>query len=152
MTLWCILDEPSLRPSMKKVVLMLEGTVVIADPLSRSVPSGVWMKVDVYSFGIMLLEILCRRKSVDYNLPEKEAILEEWAYHYFECGELGKLVKEGEVDKKQLERITKVTLWCILDEPALRPSMKKVVLMLEGTVDIPNPPSRSVPSGVWSKE
>ena len=110
------------------------------------------VKVDVYSFGIVLLEIICCWKSVDYNLPEKEAILEEWAYHYFECGELGKLVKEEEVDKKQLERITKVTLWCILDQPALRHSMKKVVLMLEGTVDIPNPPSRSVPFGVWSKE
>ena len=101
---------------------------------------------------IVLLEVICRQKSVDYNLPEKEAIVEEWAYHFFECGELGKLVKEEEVDKKQLERITKVTRWCILDEPSLHPSMKKVVLMLEGMVDIPDPPSRSVPSAVWSKQ
>ena len=100
----------------------------------------------------MLLEVICRQKSVDCNLPEKEAIVEEWAYHFFECGELGKLVKKEEVDKKQWERITKMTLWCILDEPSLRPSMKKVVLMLEGTVAIADPLSRSVPSGVWSKQ
>ncbi|KAH7566015.1 hypothetical protein JRO89_XS08G0062800 [Xanthoceras sorbifolium] len=46
-----------------------------------------------------------------------------------------------EVEAKQLERIIKVALWCILDEPSLRHSMKKVLLMLEGTVDIPTPPN-----------
>ncbi|KAF3960111.1 hypothetical protein CMV_015153 [Castanea mollissima] len=91
-------------------------------------------------------------KCVDYNVAEEEAILEEWAYHCFECGELGKLVNEEEVDKKQLERITKVALWCILYEPSLRPSMKKVLLMLEGTLDIPDPPSRSIPPSVWGNE
>ncbi|KAK7813453.1 g-type lectin s-receptor-like serine/threonine-protein kinase lecrk3, partial [Quercus suber] len=40
-----------------------------------------------------------------------------------------------------LEKMTNVALWCILDEPSLRPSMKKVLLMLEGTIDIPIPPS-----------
>ena len=113
---------------------------------------SVTVKIDVYSFGIVLLEIICRRKSVDSNVAEEEGILEEWAYHCFECGELGKLVNEEEVDKKQLERITKVALWCIQYEPSLRPSMKKVLQMLEGTVDIPDPPSRSIPSSVWGKE
>ncbi|KAF3971494.1 hypothetical protein CMV_004917 [Castanea mollissima] len=37
--------------------------------------------------------------------------------------------------------MVKVGLWCVLDEPSLRPSMRKVLLMLEGTVDIPIPPS-----------
>uniref|UniRef100_A0A2N9IER8 non-specific serine/threonine protein kinase n=1 Tax=Fagus sylvatica TaxID=28930 RepID=A0A2N9IER8_FAGSY len=111
----------------------------VAPKWHRKMP--VTVKVDVYSFGMMLLEIICCRKNVHYDLSEEEAILEEWVYHCFECGELGKLVNEEEVDKKQLERIVKVALWCILDEPSLRPSMKKVLLMLEGTVDIPIPPS-----------
>ncbi|XP_059431453.1 G-type lectin S-receptor-like serine/threonine-protein kinase LECRK1 [Corylus avellana] len=101
----------------------------------------VTVKVDVYSFGIVLLEIICCRKSVDQNLPEEEAILEEWAYQCFESGELGRLVNNEMVDKRQLERMVKVGLWCILDEPSLRPSIKKVLLMLEGTIDIPVPPS-----------
>ena len=46
-----------------------------------------------------------------------------------------------EVDKKQLERMVKVGLWCILDDSSLRPSIKNVLLMQEGTVDIPIPPS-----------
>ncbi|KAM3749459.1 hypothetical protein ACB098_05G186400 [Castanea mollissima] len=102
---------------------------------------GVTTKADVYSFGIVLLELICHRKSVDWDLPEEEAILEEWAYYCFEARELSKLVSGKEVDQRQLERMVMVGLWCILDEPSLRPSMKKVLLMLEGTVDIPIPPS-----------
>ena len=78
---------------------------------------------------------------MDCNLPEKEAILEELVYNCFECGELSNLVNDEDVDKTQLERMVKVALWCILDQPSLRPSMKKVLLMLEGTMDIPSPPN-----------
>ncbi|KAJ9704013.1 hypothetical protein PVL29_005343 [Vitis rotundifolia] len=102
---------------------------------------AVTVKADVYSYGILLLETICCRRNVDWSLPEEEAILEGWVYHCFEAGELGKLVGDEEVDKRQLERMVKVGLWCILDEPSLRPSMNKVLLMLEGTVDIPVPPS-----------
>ncbi|KAK4845911.1 hypothetical protein QYF36_010547 [Acer negundo] len=81
------------------------------------------------------------RGSSDQSLPEEQVILEEWVYECFEDGELGQLVGDEEVEQKQLERIIKVALWCILDEASLRPSMKKVLLMLEGTVDIPTPPN-----------
>ena len=99
------------------------------------------IKVDVYSFGIVLLELICYRKNVDWNLLEEETILEEWAYHCFEAHGLGKLVSGKEVDKRQLERMVKVGLWCILDDPSLRPTIKKVLLMLEGNLDILIPPS-----------
>ncbi|KAM3750313.1 hypothetical protein ACB098_04G027700 [Castanea mollissima] len=100
----------------------------------------VTVKVDVYSFGIVLLEIIFCRKSVDSNLPEEEAILEEWVYSCFECGELDKLLYDEEVDKRHFERMVKVAFWCILEAPSLLPSMKKVLLMLEGIADIPIPP------------
>ena len=63
------------------------------------------VKVDVYSFGIVLSEIICCRKSVDCNLLEEEAILEEWTYSCFESGEIGKLVNDEEIDKRQFERM-----------------------------------------------
>ncbi|KAK6125610.1 hypothetical protein DH2020_040646 [Rehmannia glutinosa] len=101
----------------------------------------VTVKADVYSYGIVLLEIICCRRSVDWKVSEDEAILEEWVYNCYEAGEIGKLVGDEIVDNKKLERMVKIGIWCIQDEPSLRPSMKKVLLMLEGTVDIPVPPS-----------
>ena len=51
-----------------------------------------------------------------------------------------------EVDKMSLEKMVKVGLWCIQDDLALRPSMKSIVLMLEGITEIPVPPCPITPS------
>lgn len=101
----------------------------------------VTVKVDLYSFGILLLEIICCRRNVELSLPEEEVVLDQWVYDCFEAGKLCKLTGDEKVDRGKLERMVKLGLWCIQDDPSLRPSMKKVVLMLEGTVDIPIPPS-----------
>ncbi|GFY91236.1 receptor-like protein kinase 1 [Actinidia rufa] len=131
-----------LKPDQNKTFTAIRGTKgYVAPEWHRKLP--VTIKADVYSFGIMLLEIICCRKCLEWSLPEEEAVLETWVYDCFEVRELHKLVGDEEVDKKKLERMVKVGLWCIQDEPSLRPSMKKVVLMMEGTVEIPVPPSPS---------
>ncbi|XP_017972495.1 PREDICTED: G-type lectin S-receptor-like serine/threonine-protein kinase LECRK1 [Theobroma cacao] len=114
----------------------------VAPEWHKKVP--ITVKADVYSFGIVLLEIICCRRSVDCKLSENEAILEEWVYRCFETEDLGKLVGDREeVDCKQLKRVLSIGLWCIQHEPSLRPSMKMVQLMLEETVDVPLPPPAS---------
>ncbi|KAM5577605.1 G-type lectin S-receptor-like serine/threonine-protein kinase LECRK3 [Rosa sericea] len=129
-----------LQPEQTRTTTGIRGTKgYVAPEWHRKMP--VTVKADVYSFGIVLLEILCCRRNVDWSLPHDEAILDELVYHYFESGELTKLVGDENIDRRQLERVIKVGLWCIQDEPSLRPSMKKVLLMLEGTVEIPVPPS-----------
>jgi hypothetical protein len=99
------------------------------------------VKADVYSYGIVLLEIVCCRRNMDVNesRPE-EIVLSTWVYKCFVARELNKIVGGEEADKTTLENMVKVGLWCIQDEPALRPSMKSVVLMLEGITDISIPP------------
>ncbi|XP_021692398.2 G-type lectin S-receptor-like serine/threonine-protein kinase LECRK3 [Hevea brasiliensis] len=129
-----------LKPDQTKTFTGIRGTRgYVAPEWHRKLP--VTVKADVYSFGIVLLEIACCRRNVDQNLPEIESILVDWVYHCFEAGEMDKLVGDEEVDKRLMDRMIKVGLWCTLDEPSIRPSMKKVLLMLEGTVDIPVPPS-----------
>ncbi|OAY36047.1 G-type lectin S-receptor-like serine/threonine-protein kinase LECRK1 [Manihot esculenta] len=130
-----------LKPNQTKTFTGIRGTRgYVALEWHRNLP--VTVKADVYSFGVVLLEIICCRRHVDHDLPEMESILVDWVYNCFEGGEIEKLVSDDEeVDMKQMDRMIKVGLWCTLDEPSIRPSMKKVVLMLEGTVDIPMPPS-----------
>ncbi|KAM5563576.1 hypothetical protein ABKV19_018286 [Rosa sericea] len=106
------------------------------------------VKADIYSFGIVLLEILCCRRNIEVNVSTTdEMILSSWVSECFAAGELDKLVEDDEnVDLKTLERMVKVGLWCVQDDPALRPFMKNVILMLEGTMDIPVPPCPELPS------
>ncbi|GAU50235.1 hypothetical protein TSUD_194700 [Trifolium subterraneum] len=54
--------------------------------------------------------------------------------------EVNKLVPWEVIDKNVMENIVKVALWCIQDDPLIRPTMKGVVLMLEGITDIAIPP------------
>ncbi|XP_058188059.1 G-type lectin S-receptor-like serine/threonine-protein kinase LECRK3 [Rhododendron vialii] len=144
---WCAkisdfgLAKLSKAPDQTKTFTGIRGTRgYVAPEWHRRLP--ITVKADVYSFGVVLLEIICGRKCLDWSRSEDEAVLENWVYDCYETGELGKLVgEEEEVDMKKLERMVKVGLWCIQDEPSLRPSMKKVLLMIEGTVDVPTPPS-----------
>ncbi|KAK7835426.1 g-type lectin s-receptor-like serine/threonine-protein kinase rlk1 [Quercus suber] len=76
---------------------------------------------------------------VNVSKPE-EIVLSTWVYNCFVARELDKIVGNEEVDKRTLENMVKVALWCIQDEPILRPSMKSVVLMLEGITDVAVPP------------
>ncbi|XP_056168073.1 G-type lectin S-receptor-like serine/threonine-protein kinase LECRK3 isoform X1 [Syzygium oleosum] len=126
-----------LKPDQTNTMTRIRGTRgYVAPEWHKNLP--VTVKADVYSFGIVLLEIICCRRSVDWSLPDDEAVLEEWVYSCFQAHELEKLVDDELIDKRKLERMVKVALWCILEEPSLRPSMRKVLLMLEGTVDIPS--------------
>ncbi|KAF4384163.1 hypothetical protein F8388_001401 [Cannabis sativa] len=128
-----------LMPDQTRTYTGLRGTRGYWAPeWHRNMP--ITVKVDVYSYGIMLLEIVCCRRSVDMDVPENEVVLANWVYDCFVGGEMGKLVHEEDVESNELKKMIKLGLWCIQDEPSLRPSMKKVCMMLEGIVDIPTPP------------
>ncbi|KAL8091178.1 hypothetical protein AgCh_040327 [Apium graveolens] len=112
----------------------------------RNIP--VTVKVDVYSFGVLLLEIICCRRSVEnFELGGGKDILTDLAWDCFREGRLGDLVeieKEDESIKwNELGRFVMVGIWCIQEDPSLRPTMRKVSQMLEGVVDVPYPPCPS---------
>ncbi|XP_058099187.1 G-type lectin S-receptor-like serine/threonine-protein kinase LECRK4 [Magnolia sinica] len=111
----------------------------LAPEWQKNTPISV--KADVYSYRIVLLEIICCRRYIELEVPDNEIVLSEWVYSCFVGGELRKLLGGEEVEGKILDRMVKVGLWCIQDEPALRPSMKNVILMMEGNMDMPIPPS-----------
>ncbi|CAN4114040.1 unnamed protein product [Withania somnifera] len=106
--------------------------------------SQVTVKVDVYSFGIMLLEIItCRKNYENEESYGAEAILTDWVLDCFQEGKLEVLVgsdSEALNGKKQLERFVMVGIWCIQEDPSTRPTMRKVCQMLEGSVEVTIPP------------
>ncbi|GLT55867.1 hypothetical protein SLA2020_289530 [Shorea laevis] len=101
-------------------------------------------KVDVYSYGVMLLEIICCRKSYEVEREnEEEVILTDWVYDCYKERRLDKVVENDEEainDMTKVERLVMVAIWCIQEDPSLRPSMRKVTHMLEGVVQVPMPP------------
>ncbi|KAF8411662.1 hypothetical protein HHK36_004220 [Tetracentron sinense] len=129
-----------LMPNQTRTFTGVRGTGgYLAPEWQKNAPIS--MKADVYSFGVVLLEIVCCRSNMEVNVSTAdEIILSGWVYKCFVARELDKLVGEEEVDLKMLVRMVKVGLWCIQDEPDLRPSMKNVILMLEGIMDVPVPP------------
>ncbi|KAG5250060.1 G-type lectin S-receptor serine/threonine-protein kinase [Salix suchowensis] len=103
------------------------------------------VKVDVYSFGVILLEIICCRRSVDLEMGEAEnPVLTDWAYDCYVNGTLDVLIgddTEAMNDMSTLERLLKVGIWCIQEEPSIRPTMRKVTQMLEGVIEVPAAPN-----------
>ncbi|KAH9306290.1 hypothetical protein KI387_010694 [Taxus chinensis] len=105
-------------------------------------------KSDVYSFGMLLLEMAGRRRNIDVRASRSSQLyFPEWAFKLIEKGELETRLKErgstemGSEDEEKVRRMTKVGLWCIQYNSNDRPSMDRVVQMLEGNGDdVTNPP------------
>ncbi|CAN1263456.1 G-type lectin S-receptor-like serine/threonine-protein kinase LECRK3 [Linum perenne] len=101
----------------------------VAPEWFRNMP--VTAKVDVHSFGILLLELVCCRYKIELEAEhEEEVILAEWAYECYSKGKLKRLVNndlDALADMGKVERFVKVAIWCIQDDPSMRPGMKKVV-------------------------
>ncbi|XP_044476472.1 G-type lectin S-receptor-like serine/threonine-protein kinase LECRK3 [Mangifera indica] len=101
-------------------------------------------KVDVYSYGVMLLEIICCRRCVEMEAEEeRREILIDWVYDCYVEGRLDVLVNEDETalaDKCRLQKWLMVAIWCIQEDPSERPTMKMMLHMLEGYLEVPKPP------------
>ncbi|SPT15848.1 unnamed protein product [Triticum aestivum] len=108
---------------------------------------GITSKVDVYSFGVILLELVCCRRNVELEIADEErSILTYWANDCYRCGRIDLLVEgddEANFNIKKAERFVAVALWCLQEEPTMRPTMLKVTQMLDGAVQIPTPPDPS---------
>ncbi|XP_028779261.1 G-type lectin S-receptor-like serine/threonine-protein kinase SD2-5 [Neltuma alba] len=103
-------------------------------------------KSDVYSYGMVLLEIIGGRKNYDPNESSEKSHFPTFAYKMMEEGKLKDLLDSKLKIDENDERFhiaIKVALWCIQEDMSLRPSMTKVAQMLEGLCTVPKPPSSS---------
>ncbi|PHT52086.1 G-type lectin S-receptor-like serine/threonine-protein kinase RLK1 [Capsicum baccatum] len=128
-----------LRKDQTQTTIKIRGTRgYVAPEWFRNMP--ITVKVDMYSFGILLLELICCRKSCKQDVAnENEMILAEWSCDCYRRKELHLLAGDDEEAVEDIEMFKKllmVAIWCIQENPALRPSMKKVMLTLEGSVEV----------------
>lgn len=105
-------------------------------------PSPVTYKCDVYSFGMLLFEIVGRRRNLDISVGESQEWFPRWVWDKFENAQLEVVASVcgiREEDREKAERMCKVALWCVQYRPEARPPMSKVVKMLEEEMEIAPP-------------
>ncbi|XP_047945250.1 cold-responsive protein kinase 1-like [Salvia hispanica] len=96
-------------------------------------------KADVYSFGVLLMEIVSGRSHRDKRLPAGAQNLLEMAWTLYEKGLLSELVDssvEGEANIDEACRYLKIGFLCTQVMPKTRPAMSEVAKMLKGEIDV----------------
>ncbi|KAF8026037.1 hypothetical protein BT93_F2758 [Corymbia citriodora subsp. variegata] len=96
-------------------------------------------KADIYSFGVLLVEIVSGRCNTNTRLPAGEQFLLERTWELYERKELVGLVDtslNGDFDAEEACKFLKIGLLCTQDNFKRRPSMSTVVKMLTGEVGV----------------
>lgn len=127
-----------LKKDQAHTITGIRGTKgYVAPEWFKSVP--VTTKVDVYSYGILLLELIFCRRCFEAKMEhESRMVLAEWAYDCYHGGRINELVEGDDEASSNIEGIKKslkIALWCIQEDPSLRPSMNKVVQMIKEALD-----------------
>ncbi|KAL7166177.1 hypothetical protein ACSBR2_036953 [Camellia fascicularis] len=100
-------------------------------------------KCDVYSFGMLLFEIVGRKRNTIIVGTDSMDFFPKHVWDKFEKGELGAMILScgiEENNREKAERMAMVALWCVQDSPQERPPMSVVVKMLEGEMEVKPPP------------
>ena len=90
-------------------------------------------KSDVYSFGVVLMELVTGKKPIEAEYGENKDIV------YWVCSKLNNkesvlsLVDSSILEpyKEETIKVLKIAIMCTSKLPALRPTMRRVVKMLE---------------------
>ncbi|XP_023755157.1 receptor-like protein kinase FERONIA isoform X1 [Lactuca sativa] len=123
---------PTNQPSTY-VNTLVKGTFGYLDP-NYFTTGRLTRKSDVYAFGVVLLEVLCRKRAVDRSLDEEQWGLVTWAQGSIKEGSLKNIVDSeirGQISTKCLKEFSRIVERCLLSNPKQRPTMAEVVVSLD---------------------
>ncbi|KAL5793587.1 hypothetical protein ACOSP7_002181 [Xanthoceras sorbifolium] len=102
--------------------------------------SKITVKADIYSFGIVLLEVVSARRNLDSSRSESSCHLLKLLQTKAEENRLLDIVENLEentqIVREEMIRMIKIGAWCLQDDPTKRPSMSTVVKVLEGVMEV----------------
>lgn len=125
-----------------RVLTTMRGTVGYLAP-EWITGTAITTKADVFSYGMMLFEIISGRRNVEQRQDGTVDYFPSTAVNLLFDGDLKSAVDSqlgGNADMAEVERACKVACWCVQDAESARPSMGMVVQVLEGLVDVNVPP------------
>ncbi|KAK3432943.1 hypothetical protein EUGRSUZ_D00460 [Eucalyptus grandis] len=125
-------------------------TTILAGTMGYMAPDCVYTgkaskESDVYSFGIVLLEIACGRKAVEPRAEESQVLLVDWVRELYGIGRVLDAAESKlstNFDEKQLECLMVVGLWCSHPDHTARPSIREALNVLNFNAPLPSLPSK----------
>ncbi|KAL3684365.1 hypothetical protein R1sor_002387 [Riccia sorocarpa] len=97
-------------------------------------------KLDVYSYGVLVLEIISGRRCINLRSPvEEEVYLRTWAFRLYVENKLLDLAAKDLVtgsNREQVLSVLRTALLCLQEDPSKRPAMSQVVSMLTGSTQV----------------
>ncbi|KAL3504410.1 hypothetical protein ACH5RR_034251 [Cinchona calisaya] len=101
-------------------------------------------KTDIYSFGVVVLEVVSGRRPVD----EKRTLITDWVWELWEKGKIIQAADprmKGCFNRRIMERMLMVGLHCAHPDHEKRPTMREAARMLQGEAPLPPlPPMRPI--------
>ncbi|GLT98025.1 hypothetical protein SLE2022_155560 [Rubroshorea leprosula] len=107
---------------------------------------------DIYSFGVVALEIACGRRSIEPRYDEDQASLVAWAWQAYGNQRLLDVVDKKlstDFDMREMECLLIIGLWCAHPIRNMRPSIKQAMQVLNFEAALPNLPSE-MPAPVYN--
>ncbi|KAM3395766.1 hypothetical protein P3S68_004772 [Capsicum galapagoense] len=121
-----------------QVMTMMRGTPGYLAPEWLS--GIITEKVDVYSFGIVILEILSGRRHFEASETEDQQVMVNLFRKKAEEGQLADLIDKHSEDmlfhKEEVIKMMQISAWCLQSDHTKRPSMSMVVKSMEGVLDV----------------
>ncbi|KAF8030656.1 hypothetical protein BT93_E2945 [Corymbia citriodora subsp. variegata] len=111
------------------------------------------VKSDVYSFGVLLLELISGKKNSFFYQADEGEDLTSYAWKNWRDGtplEVLDPIIGGSYSKDEVLRCFHIGLLCVQEDPADRPTMANIVLMLN-SYSVSLAPPQQPPFFLWSK-